>query len=133
YPNHTTHTRARQAPPPRLVLTAPQLVFGVVAISIVAGVLYVLLPGQVELSYPAFVGIYVLAMLAGALSHVPGGIGVFETILLLFIPGADKGALLAAMLAFRGVYYLLPLMTMALVDAIYELAVRLQRATAESR
>ncbi len=131
--NHPIKIRSWQAPPPSLGLSATQVVFGVVDISIVAGVLYVLLPAQVELSYPAFVGIYVLAMLAGALSHVPGGIGVFETILLLFIPGVDKGALLAAMLAFRGVYYLLPLLTMALVDAIYELAVRLQRATAEGR
>ena len=114
-----------EAPPPSLRLSAAQLLFGTVDIAIVAGVLYLVLPEGVDLAYPAFVGIYVLAMLTGAVSHVPGGIGVFEAMLLLLLPGADKGSLLASMLAFRGLYYLMPLLTMGVVNGIYELGRRL--------
>lgn len=130
--NHPIRIRSWEAPPPSLKMSVAQLFFGTVDIAIVAGVVYVLLPDEVTLIYPAFVGIYVLAMLTGALSHVPGGIGVFEAILLLFLPGADKGELLASLLAFRGIYYLLPLVTMAAVNALYEVAKRLYRVSAGS-
>ncbi|KAB7627665.1 lysylphosphatidylglycerol synthase domain-containing protein [Alkalilimnicola sp. S0819] len=98
-----------QAPTPELRISAAQVLVGVMDIALVAAVLYVLLPAGTGVDYPAFVGLYVLAMLVGALSHVPGGIGVFEATLALMLPGTETHELLAAMLAFRGVYYLLPL------------------------
>ncbi len=113
------------APAPSLGLSLLQLLFGAVDIAIVAGVLYLLLPAEVGLGYPAFVGLYVLAMVAGALSHVPGGLGVFESVLLLLLPGdAPASAVLASLLAFRGVYYLLPLLIMAVSVGGYELLLR---------
>ena len=56
----------------------------------------------------AFVGVFAVAMTLGLLSHVPGGIGVFETVILLAVPGAPTSDLLASLLVFRFVYYFLP-------------------------
>jgi phosphatidylglycerol lysyltransferase len=50
----------------------------------------------------------VLAIYAGTLSNVPGGLGVFESVLILLLPGATQEALLGAVLLYRIVYYLLP-------------------------
>lgn len=114
-----------QAPPPSIRLASLQLLFGLIDLCLVSAVLYVLLPQQVEIGYVAFIGLYVVAVLAGAVSHVPGGLGVFESVLLLLLPGDSTSALLGSLLAFRGIYYLLPLATMTVVAGVYEIGHRL--------
>jgi phosphatidylglycerol lysyltransferase len=114
-------------PAPSFGISMAQLAFGVLDLALVAGVVYVLLPETVALDYPAFVGFYVLAMVVGAVSHVPGGVGVFEATLAVLLPGAGIDVLLASLLAFRGTYYLLPLGTMALTVGLYEVARRMKR------
>lgn len=126
--HHPLRLRGRTLPAPSIRISLGQLFFGVVDLGLVAGVVYVLLPASVELSYPAFLGLYVLALVAGALSHVPGGVGVFESVLLLLLPGESNNVVLASLLAFRGVYYLLPLLVMGTVVGLYELSIRLRRA-----
>ena len=75
-----------------------------------SGVLYRLLPSHASLSYPGFFGIYVLALTAGIFSTVPGGLGVFETaILLLRPPSLSAPEMMGALLVYRGIYYFLPL------------------------
>ncbi|HUU98066.1 MAG TPA: bifunctional lysylphosphatidylglycerol flippase/synthetase MprF [Phycisphaerae bacterium] len=77
--------------------------------ALAAAVLYSLLPSTSQLSYPAFLGIFLLAQIAGLASQVPGGLGVFESaILLLLHEQADTPALAGSLLAFRGIYYLGP-------------------------
>ena len=49
------------------------------------------------------------------ISHVPGGLGVFESMILLSAPGIPADALLGSMLIYRGIYYLLPLTLAALL------------------
>lgn len=91
-----------------------------------AAVLYVLLP-NIPLSYPGFFGIYLLAQLAGIISNIPGGLGVFETVMLLLIsPPVASTTLLGALLAYRGVYYLLPLLVAVSLLITYELRSRLR-------
>jgi phosphatidylglycerol lysyltransferase len=74
-------------------------------------VLYVLLPQDTPLGFGHFLEIFLLAQLAGLVSQVPGGLGVFETVILLLLP-ADIAAprVLGTLVVYRGVYYLLPLM-----------------------
>ena len=73
-----------------------------------AAVLYTLLPLK-NISYFSFLNIYLLAMGAGAISSVPGGAGVFETVTILLLAGRAPGdAVLASLLAYRVIYYLLP-------------------------
>lgn len=86
-------------------------------------VLYVLLPSPGNLSFPFFLGIYLLGQLAGLVSQVPGGLGVFESVALVglsyYFPAHH---ILGSLLAFRLIYYLLPLGTAAVLLSLYEFA-----------
>lgn len=87
-----------------------------------AAVLYAVLPSNISLSYLDFLGIYLLAMFAGVVSNVPGGLGVFETIILLILSSkVSAAAVLGSMLVYRGVYYYLPLLLAAGLLGIYEI------------
>lgn len=86
-----------------------------------AAVLWVLLPAGVASSFVALLGAFVLAQLAGLLSHVPGGLGVFESSLLFLLGDAAAGpAVLASLVVYRVAYYLLPLAFGVLLLAIHE-------------
>ncbi|MEH2423593.1 MAG: lysylphosphatidylglycerol synthase domain-containing protein [Nostoc sp.] len=90
-----------------------------------AAVLYAVLPTNISLSYLDFLGIYLLAMFAGVVSNVPGGLGVFETIILLILSSKVSGAtILSSLLAYRGVYYFLPLLVAAGLLGLYEIRLR---------
>ncbi|ARV58290.1 hypothetical protein BZZ01_06250 [Nostocales cyanobacterium HT-58-2] len=87
-----------------------------------AMVLYILLPANTPIAYLDFLGIYLLAMFAGVVSNVPGGLGVFETVILLILSAKmSAAAVLGAMLAYRGVYYFLPTLIAAGLLGLYEL------------
>jgi uncharacterized membrane protein YbhN (UPF0104 family) len=75
-----------------------------------ARVLYLLLPDNHNTSFLGFFGLYVFAMTAGVLSNVPGGIGVFEFIMLRLRPEYVSNAeLFGSLIAYRAIYYFLPL------------------------
>lgn len=109
---------------PRPATTLLQLLFALADIGCAAAVLFVLLPAEVSVSYPQLLSIYALAISAGILSHVPGGLGVFETVLLFSLPAAPRDVLLGAVLAYRAIYYLLPLCLAALLAVVQELQLR---------
>ena len=78
--------------------------------TLAAAVLYVLLPPGLPFGFLPFVGLFGLANLGGLISNVPGGIGVFEAVVLLAMPdGGGSAAVAAALIAYRLIYYLLPL------------------------
>jgi len=84
--------------------------------------LYVLLPPAIGLTFPAFFGLYLLALIAGIVSQVPGGLGVFETVFVLLLsPRLPASSILGLLLAYRGLYYLLPLLLAVLLLALQEL------------
>lgn len=93
--------------------------------TLAGAVLYVLLPPSPQLSFPAFFGFFLLAQLVGLVSHSPGGLGVFDTlIVLLLAPAVPAAAVLGALVLFRAIYYLLPLVLAALLLAGAELVQR---------
>jgi phosphatidylglycerol lysyltransferase len=77
---------------------------------ILAGsVLYVLLPQGGPLGFFGFMPIFLLAQLVGLVSYVPGGLGVFETaILVLLSPFYESSAVISSLLVYRVVYYWIP-------------------------
>lgn len=81
--------------------------------------LFVLLPAPDPAVYPAFFLGYALAIVAALVSHVPGGLGVFEAVVIAAVPG-NKAELLAALLAYRVIYYLFPLLLAALLLVRHE-------------
>jgi len=96
-------------PIPPFSMAISQTLLGAVDLMMASGVLYVLLPDSIELSYGHFLTVYLLALVAGILSHVPGGLGVFELVLLVLLNAEESHEVLAALLAYRGIYYLFPL------------------------
>lgn len=86
-----------------------QLVLGVVDNGIAAAILWILLPAQGP-SYVTFVGAYAVACIAGLISSVPGGAGVFESAMAALLPSVDTAALAAAFLGYRLAFYILPLL-----------------------
>ncbi|MBB4817204.1 phosphatidylglycerol lysyltransferase [Pseudomonas alcaligenes] len=99
---------------PGLQLSALQLVITLVDVCAAAAVLYVLLPEAPPLG--AFLLVYLLALAAGVLSHVPGGVGVFEAVLLAAFAGQLGAApLAAALLLYRLIYVGLPLILACLL------------------
>jgi phosphatidylglycerol lysyltransferase len=75
---------------PTATTATQQLALAVVDLALGATALYVLLPAHPSLTWPVFVGVYVLAVVAGVISHVPAGLGVFETVMLLVLPDLPK-------------------------------------------
>ena len=74
-----------------------------------AAALYLLLDFPASVSFPQFFSVYVVGLGLGLLSTVPGGLGVFETVMLFFLASyADEPTILARLLVFRGIYYFLP-------------------------
>ena len=82
--------------------------------SLAGAVLYALLPDSWNITFFHFLGVFLFAQVAGLLSKVPAGLGVFESMMVLLLPPElPHPQLLAAMVAFRGVYYFLPLLVAA--------------------
>lgn len=112
---------------PTLKMGFAQIVLASVDLMIAASVLYELLPQSHPLPYAAFLGIYLMAMFLGLVSHVPGGLGVFETVILLFLgPYFPVPAIAGALLAYRLVYYLTPFCIALLLFIGFEVAQRRQ-------
>src|SRR5246500_760445 len=110
---------ALRAPGAAIGLT--QILLGVMDLSLSSAVLWSLLPAGGHIRFVTFLGIYAAAVIAGVVSHVPGGVGVFEAVMLLALPGIPPDALLGSLLAYRGVYYLVPLLFATLLFGAKEL------------
>ena len=117
----TLRLRAWSFQLPTLRLAVGQLLIGSLDWFLAAMVLYVLLSPIASVPFQTFVGCFLLAQLVGLLSNVPGGLGVFETVLLLLLaPLVEHDALLGALILFRLCYYLLPLTLAGLSLAAFE-------------
>lgn len=85
-----------------------QIVIGAVDLAFAGGTLFILLPAAGTPDLLTFLTIYAVAMVTGALSHAPGGLGVFEAVILLLMPAAPKAGVLAALVLFRLIYTYVP-------------------------
>ncbi|WP_170293973.1 bifunctional lysylphosphatidylglycerol flippase/synthetase MprF [Paracoccus limosus] len=105
---------------PTLGVLGSQLVICLGDIVFSALTLYVLLP-VADVSFPTFLAVFAAAMMAGILSHVPGGVGVFESVIIAAMPPSvpiDQVA--AGLLLFRLIYYLVPFAMALVLLASYE-------------
>ena len=115
----------------RLGIPAPrtawlQLVLSIGDLLCASGTLYVLLAPELGIDYFTFLGLYLIAIAAGVLSSLPGGIGVFEAVLLITLPNVDREALLGTVIVYRLIYYVAPLMLALTFLAAHE--IRLHRS-----
>ena len=107
---------------PGQFLALAQVVLSCVDTTLACGILYVVLPDTQGLNYAHVLGVYLVAFAGGLFSGLPGGVGVFDSVLLLgladYLPPATA---LGAILLFRVLYYLGPACAAALCYAGYEI------------
>ena len=98
-----------------------QFLFTAVDVLAAAATLWVLLP-SVGISFFSFAAIYAAALALGVLGHIPGGLGVFELAILYAVGrNAPVNAVAAALVTYRGIYFLLPLLLSTALFANFEL------------
>lgn len=98
----------------RLPLPGPKLAFAQLGLAMLdlglaALALWFLIPPSVGLGFPELFATYLVALAGAVISSVPGGLGVFEALILLALPHAPRPDLVAGLIAYRIVYYLIPL------------------------
>lgn len=106
---------------PNFKLALEQIFIGSIDIVMASLVLYSVLICFIEIDFGTFMGAYIIAQVLGVYSQVPGGLGVFELVFSNVLPGQENQAILfGALIAYRIIYYLLPLVLSGIVLMIYE-------------
>jgi uncharacterized membrane protein YbhN (UPF0104 family) len=118
----------RNIPRPGWGLAIAQVALSCADTGTACAILYVVLPTVHGLTYPHVLAIYLAGFTGGLFSGLPGGVGVFDTVLLLGLSGyIDPARAIGAILLFRVLYYLLPAAIAGLCFAGHEIWVTASR------
>lgn len=97
-----------------------QIILVVLDIFVIVYMLHLLLPDSVQVTYTEILTAFVLSMVIGIISHVPGGLGVFEASMTLALPQVPQDIMLATLLVFRLFYYILPFLVTIVLLLVHE-------------
>jgi glycosyltransferase 2 family protein len=106
---------------PNLRSTLVQIGIGTLDLSLVTCAMYALLPPSPAVGFASVLIIFLTATILGTVSHAPGGLGVIEATMLVGLPEFQREDLLAALLTFRALYFVLPLLLATLSLGFREL------------
>ena len=108
---------------PQWRMAGLQLAMACLNWSLMGGAIYMLLQRQVP--YTDALTVLLIGAVAGVITHVPAGLGVFEFVFVALLSHQiSEGRLLAALLGYRAIYYIVPLMIAALLYLVMELHAR---------
>ena len=107
-------------------LTLLQIGIGIIDLAFCALAMYMLVPDEPHIGFVMLAVIFVSATLLGFASHAPGGIGVFDAAMLVALWQFDKEELLAGLLLFRLLYYIVPFAISLLILGLRELVIGLR-------
>jgi uncharacterized membrane protein YbhN (UPF0104 family) len=96
---------------PSARLTLVQILIGVVDLGFCAMAMYLLMPAQPDIDFISLAVVFILATLLGFASHAPGSIGVFDAAMLVALPQFGREQLLATLVVFRILYFVIPFAT----------------------
>jgi len=102
-------------------MTLIQIAIGIVDLSCCAAAMYMLVPDEPNLGFVTVAVIFVAATLLGFASHAPGGLGVFDAAMMVALWQFDKEDLLAGLLLFRLLYYIIPFVISLTILGIREI------------
>jgi glycosyltransferase 2 family protein len=88
--------------------TLVQIVIGLFDLGCCALAMYMLLPNEPNVGFITLLVVFVSATMLGFASHAPGGLGVFDAAMLVALWQFQKEDLVAGLLLFRLLYYLIP-------------------------
>ena len=102
-----------------------QTLLATIDVAVTAAIFYALLSPAAGLTFAVFLGIYLAAYTAGLAANIPGGIGVFDTVMLLGLaPYLEPPVIVGAIVVFRLYYYIIPLFLAAGLFAGNEMLLR---------
>jgi uncharacterized membrane protein YbhN (UPF0104 family) len=113
---------------PAFRLAAGQVLIGSINFAFVAACLHQALAAVADVAYLGVASVYVIANATALVSHVPGGLGVIESVVMYLLPQSD---LIGPLLVFRFVYFLAPLGLGSILFAVTELVLRHRGAGSE--
>ena len=93
---------------PSARLTLVQILIGVIDLGFCAMAMYLLVPATPDIDFLSLAVVFILATLLGFASHAPGSIGVFDAAMLVALPQFGREQLLATLLVFRVLYFVIP-------------------------
>src|ERR1700742_386963 len=93
---------------PSASLTLVQILIGVVDLGFCATAMYLLVPSNPAIAFFSLAVVFILATLLGFASHAPGSIGVFDAAMLVALPEFGREQLLATLVVFRILYFMIP-------------------------
>ncbi len=112
--------RGHEIDMPQFRVALLQLAMSCLNWSLMAGIVYVLL--QQKVPYTDVLTVLLVAAIAGVVAHVPAGLGVFEFIFVALLSHqVSEGRLLAALLGYRAIYYIGPMLVAAVAYLVFEL------------
>lgn len=124
--------RKQQFVLPSLNQAMRQALLGALNWGLMALLIYVLLPEKAF--YPAVLGILLISSIAGVIAHIPAGLGVLETVFITLMQHQfSKGQLLAALIGYRVIYFLIPLMIALVVYVVLEKRAKAMRLRNEGQ
>ncbi|MGE8360297.1 lysylphosphatidylglycerol synthase domain-containing protein [Pseudomonas sp.] len=104
---------------PTLRLALMQICLGAANWSLMAALIYWLLPD--DAFYPTVLGVLLISCVAGILAHIPAGLGVLEAVFLALLQHQfSQGAIVAALIGYRALYFLLPLLLASITYLVLE-------------
>ncbi len=105
---------------PSFPMALAQVFIGAADILLASLVLYFALIPFVDIQFDVFIGVFIIAQVLGVFSQVPGGLGVFESLFFYILPGDNGVEIIGALIAYRVIYYLLPLVISGILLFSYE-------------
>jgi uncharacterized membrane protein YbhN (UPF0104 family) len=93
---------------PSAPLTLVQILIGVLDLGFCAMAMYLLMPAQPGIDFIPLAVVFILATLLGFASHAPGSLGVFDAAMLVALPQFGREQLLATLVVFRVLYFMIP-------------------------
>ncbi len=117
---------------PNLRFTLVQIGIGALDLTLISLAMYTVLPANPPVGFLTMMVTFLTATLLGTVSHAPGGLGVIEVTMLVGLPQFQREELLAALLTFRALYFVLPLLLAAFSLGVRELYLLARPAAARS-
>lgn len=118
---------------PRPLLAFPQMIAAGADWVLAGTVLYLLVPESTGLEWWIFIAAFLLAQMVAQASQVPGGLGIFESTILVLTGPSNPAALIGALVLYRLIYYVMPLVLGVALLLAREIAERREKISSLAR
>jgi uncharacterized membrane protein YbhN (UPF0104 family) len=118
---------------PSARLTLLQMLIGVVDLGFCALAIYLLMPVHPDIDFVSVAVVFILATLLGFASHAPGSLGVFDAAMLVALPQFTREHLVATLLLYRVLYFVIPFMLAITILGMRELWLNVVKPWREGR